>query len=119
MRKKILLFILEVFLLTSIVCAQQRLKVIKAGRLIDVVAGKILTNQLIFIDGDTIVNIGASLSIPSGAEIIDLGNATVLPGLVDCHTHLTGEPSDDYYGDIFRKTPIDNAIIAAVYAKRT
>ena len=119
MRKKILLFIFTIFVLTSLIHGQQKLKVIKAGRFIDVVSGKVLTNQIILIEGDTIVNIGSSLAIPAGAEIIDLSNATVLPGLVDCHTHLTGEPSDDYYGDIFRKTPIDNAIIAAVYAKRT
>ncbi|MBB5638450.1 imidazolonepropionase-like amidohydrolase [Pedobacter cryoconitis] len=102
--------------------AQQQndsVKVIKAGRLIDVEKGKILTNQLILIDHDTIKSIGANLIIPAGATIIDLSDATVLPGLIDCHTHLTVQPGENYYDDIFRKTPVDLAIVAPIYAKRT
>jgi imidazolonepropionase-like amidohydrolase len=119
MIKNITLFILGLFLSTNLVLGQQKLKAIKAGRFVDVINGKVLTNQIILINNDTIVNIGASLVIPSDAEIIDLGNATVLPGLIDCHTHLTGEPSGDYYGDIFRKTAVDFAMSAPIYAKRT
>lgn len=117
--KNIILFVLGLFLLTTRVHGQQKLKAIKAGSVIDVVNGKILTNQIILINGDTIVSIGASLSIPSEAEIIDLGNATVLPGLIDCHTHVTAEPGDNYYDDIFRKTAVDYAMQAPIYAKRT
>jgi imidazolonepropionase-like amidohydrolase len=95
------------------------IKVIKAGRLVDVENGIVLTNQLILIDHDTIKAIGANVSIPAGAKIIDLSNATVLPGLIDCHTHLTSNPGGNYYDDLFRKTPIDFAIVAHIYAKRT
>ncbi len=94
-------------------------KVIKAGRLVDVENGKILINQLILIDHDTIKAIGSNITIPTNAKIIDLSHATVLPGLIDCHTHLTSQPGENYYDDIFRKTPVDLAIVAPVYAKRT
>jgi len=99
--------------------AQDSVKVIKAGRFIDVEHGKVLTNQIILIDHDTIKAVGSNITIPPGAKIIDLSNATVLPGLIDCHTHLTSQPGDNYYDDIFRKTPIDLAIVAHIYAKRT
>ena len=99
--------------------AQNKITVIKAGKLIDTENGKVLTDQIIIIDSDTIKAVGSNLSIPAGATVIDLSKATVLPGLIDCHTHITGQPSGDYYGDIFRKTPVDVAIIAHIYAKRT
>jgi imidazolonepropionase-like amidohydrolase len=99
--------------------AQSKIKAIKAGKMIDVLSGKVLTNQIILIDSTTIIAIGSDIAIPKNAAIIDLSNATVLPGLMDCHTHLTFEPGDNYYEDIFRKTPIDYAILAPIYAKRT
>lgn len=117
--KKLLLFVTVLCLFTVLAQAQQKLKAIKAGKLIDVVNGKVLSNQVILIDSDTIVAVGASISIPPNAEIIDLSNATVLPGLIDCHTHITGQPGDDYYADLFRKSPIDYAITAHIYAKHT
>ncbi len=117
---KKLLFVLSIFFITqNSANAQAKLKAIKAGKLIDVVNGTVLTNQIILIDSNTIIDIGPSLSIPANAEVIDLSNATVLPGLIDCDTHLTSQPSGDYYGDIFRKSPIDVAITAHIYAKRT
>jgi imidazolonepropionase-like amidohydrolase len=99
--------------------AQNKITVIKAGKLIDTENGKVLNDQIIIIDSDTIKAVGSNLAIPQDANIIDLSKATVLPGLIDCHTHITAQPSGDYYGDIFRKSPIDYAVVAHIYAKRT
>ncbi len=117
---RIKIFFLAVFIFQFLNSfAQPRYKAIKAGKLIDVVSGTVLTNQIILIESDTIVDIGPSVKIPSDAEIIDLSKSTVLPGLIDCHTHLTSEPSGDYYADLFRKTPVDYAVLAPTFAKRT
>ena len=97
----------------------KKVVVVKAARLIDGQGGTPLSNPVVVIENDKIVGVGAGLSVPAGAEVIDLGGATLLPGLIDCHTHLTGQPGDNYYEDIFRKSPIDNAIVAHLYARRT
>jgi imidazolonepropionase-like amidohydrolase len=94
-------------------------KAIKAGRLIDPVAGKVLEHVIILIDHDTVSGLGTDLKVPDSAQIIDLSAFTVLPGLIDCHTHLTSQPSGDYYSDIFRMTPVDDAVMAPTYALRT
>jgi imidazolonepropionase-like amidohydrolase len=61
---------------------------VRAGRLFDSIAGKMLTNRVIVIQGDKIVDVGPQVKIPAGAEVIDLSRATVLPGLIDAHTHM-------------------------------
>ncbi|MGB9196472.1 MAG: amidohydrolase family protein, partial [Terriglobales bacterium] len=63
--------------------------VVRAGHLLDVKSGKTLNNQVIVIQGGKIVSVGEAAQTPAGAEVIDLPNATVLPGLIDAHTHLT------------------------------
>src|SRR5580692_6190112 len=66
--------------------------VIRAGHLLDVKSGKTLSNQTIVIQGDKIVSVKATSGdelLPTGAMVIELPNATVLPGLIDAHTHLT------------------------------
>jgi imidazolonepropionase-like amidohydrolase len=73
--------------------ANQKVTVVRAGKLIDVVAGKVLVDQAIVIAGERILQVGpsASTKVPSDAEVIDLSQATVLPGLIDAHTHLTAD----------------------------
>jgi imidazolonepropionase-like amidohydrolase len=119
MRKYLFLMILMSITAFNTSFGQVKIKAIKAGKLIDVVNGTVLINQIIIVENNMIIEIGSGIAIPKNAEIIDLSNATVLPGLLDCHTHLTFQSGDNYYEDIFRKTPIDYAIIAPIYAKKT
>jgi imidazolonepropionase-like amidohydrolase len=64
---------------------------VRAGRLFDPKSGQMLTNQVVLIQGDKITQVGptASVTVPTGARVIDLSRATVLPGLIDGHVHLT------------------------------
>ena len=66
---------------------------VRAGRLFDSRSGTLLSNQVVLIKGDRITDVGPSVAIPSGARVIDLGTATVLPGMIDAHVHLY--PADD------------------------
>ena len=67
-----------------------RVVAIRAGHLFDSKSGQMLTNQMVLINGEKITEVGAvdRVQIPSGAQLIDLSQATVLPGLIDAHTHV-------------------------------
>lgn len=71
---------------------------IRAGHVLDVKTGKLLTDQTIVIEEGKIASVGESSAakVPAGATVIDLPNATVLPGLIDAHTHLTMDPKFGY-----------------------
>src|SRR5579862_4122051 len=70
--------------------------IVHAGKLLDVRSGKTLTDQAIVIEGGKIVRVGsmAQAKRSSGDRVVELPSATVLPGLTDAHTHLTGNPQD-------------------------
>ncbi|MCI0634533.1 MAG: amidohydrolase family protein [Actinobacteria bacterium] len=67
---------------------------VKAGRLIDVKSGGVVTNAVVLVEDGRVKAVGQSVSIPAGAAVIDLSGYTVLPGLIDCHTHLVADASD-------------------------
>ena len=91
---------------------------IRAGKFIDVEAGRTLSDQMILVRGTKIEAVGANLKIPAGVQVIDLSNMWVLPGLVDCHTHLAdlaySEPLD-----VLKRTAADTAYAAIPNARVT
>jgi len=89
MRCLLLLFALCV-LAAAVPAAQPAatLTAIRAGRLLDPEAGQILTNQVIVVEGNKIRDVGPNVQVPAGAQVIDLSQMTVLPGLVEAHNHL-------------------------------
>ena len=101
-----------------------RVTFIKAGRLVDTTNGKILENQGILIEGNRIVQVGplaeVSGKVPTGATVVDLSKATVLPGMIDCHTHvlLQGDiTAAEYDEQLLRQSIPYRTILATVAAK--
>jgi imidazolonepropionase-like amidohydrolase len=68
--------------------SEEAVVAIKAGHVVDVENGRVIDKQTILLRGKKIAAIGGDLKIPVGAKIVDLSSKTVLPGLIDCHTHL-------------------------------
>ncbi|MFN8060765.1 MAG: amidohydrolase family protein [Vicinamibacterales bacterium] len=106
-----------------VLCAQSprpapRRVAIHAAHLVDPVAGARLDDVLVLVEGERIVSVQAGRGGAAGAETIELGRATLLPGLIDVHSHLTTQ-SEDYISDTFRRSPIDAAVRAHVHARRT
>lgn len=95
----------------------QPLTVVRAAHVLDVTTGRLLHNYQVVVDGDLVTAVGPRAAVP-GATAVELGDATLLPGLIDCHTHITQDPGD-YYDQIFRRSPIDLAVAAHRYARRT
>src|SRR5215475_6505861 len=96
--------------------------VLKAARLFDGKSDALITPGLVVVSGTKIVAVGSSAALPAGAEVIDLGDATLLPGFIDAHTHLSFPYSEDYNRselDSLRKTIPEMALDSAVNARVT
>jgi imidazolonepropionase-like amidohydrolase len=90
------MFIRSVFVacicVLPLLAQQPRRVILRAGKVLDVKSGRTLSNQAIVIEAGKIVSIGGDAKPNTGDQVIELPNATVLPGLIDAHTHLTGDP---------------------------
>jgi imidazolonepropionase-like amidohydrolase len=93
---------------------------IHAGKLLDPLSGKVLNDQIILIAGGKVTAVGPTAAVrpPADARLIDLSNDTVLPGLIDVHTHLTANPEESGANALTVSTP-QEAIIGVVNARRT
>lgn len=93
-------------LASFVICGSMfaQVTVVRAGRLVDSDSGTVLSNQMILISGNKIQAVGPELTIPAGAKVIDLLDKTVLPGLIDCHTHVADGQSDGDPFNVLRKT---------------
>jgi imidazolonepropionase-like amidohydrolase len=96
--------------------------VLKAAHLFDSVSGKLSEHGVVVVSGNKIVAVGADSKIPDNAQVIDLGDATLLPGFIDAHVHLSEESSVNWYRDFFEgvmRFPAEQALYGAHYAKIT
>ena len=96
--------------------------VLKARHLFDSVSGKLTEPGMIVVQGDRIQAVGAELKVPDGARVIDLGDATLLPGFIDAHVHMSSESSGNWYGDWYEgimRFPAEQSLYGAHYAKVT
>jgi imidazolonepropionase-like amidohydrolase len=93
--------------------------VVKAARLLDGRGGPPLEPAMVRIVGDRIEEVGAAIAVPAGAAIIDLGGATLLPGLIDIHTHLTDRDDVHWETALTTTTPPEAALWGARNARVT
>jgi imidazolonepropionase-like amidohydrolase len=96
--------------------------VLKAARMFDGKSNSLTTPGLVVITDNKITAVGSGATVPAGAQVIDLGDATLLPGFIDAHTHLTMMHSDDWKGrelDQLQKSIAEQALDSSVNAKVT
>ncbi len=116
---KRLCFLVCIVVATAAVASEAtaQTKVVRADRMLDVVSGRIVTDAVIVVEGDRISRVGGG--VPQGAEVIDLGDVTLVPGLTDLHTHLTGDLEGDWTNRGVRETDADAALRGVRNARRT
>lgn len=99
----------------------EKVTVLKAAHLFDGISGQ-LSEPGVVVRGDRIIAVGAKSEIPAGSEVIDLGDATLMPGIIDAHTHLTGDHDDNWAQGFYEgmlRFPVEQSFHAARNAKAT
>jgi imidazolonepropionase-like amidohydrolase len=117
--RPIVAFLAFALVSTTAVTVRAQTVVVKAARLIDGRGGPPLAPAMVRVTGERIEEVAASLVVPAGATVIDLGDATLLPGLIDLHTHLTGKEDVHWEDDLTTTTPPQAALWGARNARVT
>src|SRR6478736_6052177 len=102
--------------------AADELIVLKAARMFVGKSNSLVQNGVVIVQGDKIVDVGSNLPIPSGAQVVDLGDATLSPGFMDAHTHLTADFSGNYNERRLQQLDLnvsEQAIRATMFARAT
>jgi imidazolonepropionase-like amidohydrolase len=123
MSRSVLLAVLSLLTAGSASAEPPRPIVLRAARLFDGTTDQVLSGGVaLLVEGGRIRAVGKDVSIPQGAEVIDLGEVTLLPGFIDAHTHLSMQMSDNWAQDQvdeLRRHPAEQAYYAGTYARRT
>jgi imidazolonepropionase-like amidohydrolase len=108
------------FAATAAFAQQPKTIALKAARMFDGTSDAVTANAVIVIEGNRIKSVGGP--VPAGAQVIDLGDVTLLPAFIDSHVHLTEESSDNFYLGYFQglmRQPAEQALLASTFARKT
>src|SRR5471030_2833528 len=109
-------------LFANFAVAADSIIVLKAARLFDGKSKTLVANGVVIVQGDKIVDVGANLPIPNGAKVIDLGDATLSPGFMDAHTHVTRDFTGNFNEKRLKELQTsvsEMAFMAIPYARAT
>lgn len=121
---KFVVFVLSLLLVVPVLAQEAavppRVLALKAARMFDGTTNDVVANAVVIVEGTRIKAVGGA--IPAGAEVIDLGDVTLLPGFIDAHTHLSFEAQENYYRAYFEgmmRHAAEQALMASTFARRT
>src|SRR4051812_6276777 len=115
--RKVSVLLFSVFSLFCFAQNQTHSVVLHAARILDVANGRVTSPGEVLVSGERITEVGAKVSRPAGAEVIDLGDTTLLPGLIDAHVHLFLHPGAEDMQTVNESVP-QRTIIALLAAKQ-
>src|SRR4051794_29509587 len=108
--------------LSSAAAEPSKAVVLKAARMFDATSDTLSSPGVLVVENGRIAGVGASAAVPPGAEVIELGDATLLPGFIDAHVHLSGEMGPSWFKDFYdhlMRFPAEQAHYAAANARKT